>query len=110
MQVAIDLSPIINQVIVPLLTPLLLAAGAWALNRVAAYAKFQVQDGQRAMLEKAIRNGIAYAEKQASGIASISADEKVAAAANYVLPKIPGALKGLGVTPEHLASLIKARL
>lgn len=106
----IDLSPLINGVILPLLTPVLLAVATWAATKVAAYAHFQIQDGQRALLSSAIDNAIAYAEQLLAGKESVTANDKVATAVNYLLPKVPDALKSLGVTPEHLAQIITAKL
>jgi hypothetical protein len=110
MNAHIDLSPIVNGVVIPLLTPLLLVFATWALNKVAAYAHFQIQDGQRQVVGDAIANGLAYAEQKLAPYENVTADQKVAAAVNYVLPKVPGALKTLGVTPEHLAQLVTAKL
>jgi hypothetical protein len=107
----IDLTPLVDQVLVPIVSTVLVGVATWALTKVAAYAHFQISDGQRKVVADAITNGIAYAEKQLAGNGVIvSADAKVAAAVNYVLPKVPGALKALGVTPEHLAQIIAAKL
>jgi hypothetical protein len=106
----LDLSPIVNGVIVPLLTPVLLGFAMWALNKVAAFAHFQVQDGQRQMVSAAIDNAIAYAAKTLGPKEVVGVDAHVAAAAAYLMPKIPGALKSLNVTPEHLRQIIAAKL
>lgn len=106
----IDLSPIVDGVLIPLLTPVLLAVVTWAATKVAALAHIQIGAAQRTVLESAINNGIAYAEKTMAPRLGVTADDKVAAAVNYILPKVPDALKGLGVTPDHLAQLVTARL
>lgn len=106
----IDLSPLVNGVILPLLAPVLLAVVTWAATKVAALAHIQIQDSQRDVLTAAVNNGLAFAEQKLAGYEHVSADDKVAAAVNYILPKVPDALKGLGVTPEHLAQLVTARL
>lgn len=106
----IDLSPLVNQVVIPLLTPVLIGVATWALTRVAAYAHFQIQDGQRQLIATVVDNGVAYAEQLLAGKETVTASDKVATALNYVLPKVPGALKSMGVTPEHLAQMVTAKL
>lgn len=107
---AIDLAPLVNGVVIPLITPVLLAVATWALTKVAGYAHFQIQDGQRRVVSDAIDHGIAYAQKALASHETVNADATVAAAVNYILPKVPGALASLGVTGDHLAQLVTARL
>lgn len=104
----ISLAPLLNNFVFPILASVLMALAAWALNKVAAYAHFQISEGQRNLVETAIGNGIAYAEKLLP--TEIVASSRVAAVVNYVLPKIPGALQFLGITPASLEQLIIARL
>lgn len=106
----IDLAPLVNGIVIPLLTPVLLAVIMWVATKVAALAHIQIQDSQRDVLTAAVNNGIAYAERVLAPRLGITADDKVATAVNYILPKIPDALKGLGITPDHLAQLVTARL
>jgi hypothetical protein len=108
-QAAIDLSPIINNVLVPLVATGLSGVAAWVLGRVAAYFHFQLSQGQRQVVSDAIDNGIALAVKRL-GPVTINADQHVAEVVNYVLPKVPDALKHLGVTPDHLAEVIAAKM
>lgn len=105
---AISLAPLVNGLIVPILVPLLMALAGWALNKVAAYAHFQISQGQRDLVDTAIANGIAYAQTKLP--ATVGIDGMVGQVVAYVLPKIPGALKFLGVTPASLEQLIIARL
>lgn len=106
----IDLSPLINGVIIPLLTPILIALVGWAATKVAALAHIQIQDSQRAVIGDAVTNGLAFAEQKLAPYEQVTADQKVAAAVNYILPKVPDALKSLGITPQHLMDLVTARL
>ena len=108
--ITLDLAPLINGVIVPLFVPVVLAAAGWAVSRIAKVAHFTLQDGQRRLVDTAIANGVAYVEKTLPAHETLSVDDKVAAVANYVVPKIPGALKSLGITGDHLAELVTARL
>ncbi len=106
----IDLAPLVNQVVIPIITPVLLGVATWALTRVAKYAHFQVQDSQRKLVLDVVDNAVAYAEKMLAGKASVTVNDKVATAVNYILPKVPDALKAVGITPEHLAQIVTARL
>lgn len=106
----IDLAPTINQVVLPLVATVLTAFASWALARVAKLAHFQLQDGQRALVGQAIDSGVAMIQKRLAAGETIHTDGQVASVVNYVLPKVPDALKGLGVTPDHLASVIQAKL
>ena len=107
---AIDLAPTINQVVLPLLSAGLLAMLTWAVQRLGAFFHIKLQDSQRAVLSAAVTNGIAYAQQMLGPHEDITVDGKVAAAVEYVLPKVPGALKSLGVTPDHLSQLVTAQL
>lgn len=105
----IDLSPIVSGVIVPLITPVVLALAAYALKRVASLAHISIQDSQRKVVEGAIQNGIKFAVSKL-GPVNVAASDQVTAAVNYILPKVPGALNGLGITPDHLTEMVQARL
>lgn len=106
----IDLAPLVNGVILPLLAPALLAVLTWAATRLAALAHIKLQDSHRAVLSAAVTNGIAYAQKALGPTAAVTVNAQIAAAMAYILPKVPEALKSLGVTPDHLAELVAAQL
>lgn len=110
MQVAVDLSPLVNQIIVPILETGLSVVAAWVLARVGAYFHFQIQDGQRKVVSDAIDNGIALAQHKLASGEVVHLDQQVAAVVDYVMPKVPGALKALGVSADHLAEVAKAKL
>lgn len=106
----VDFSVIFNQIVFPLLGVVLTWAATYALTKVAQAAHFNVSDGQRAVVETAVQNGIAFAEKELAGHEQITVDDKVGAVLQYVLPKVPDALKWLGIDEAHLADVIRARL
>ena len=106
----IDLAPTVNQVVLPLLSAGLLGVLTWALQRAGAFFHMQIQDSQRALLSAAITNGIAYAQQLLAGRENVTLGDKAAAAAAYVIPKVPGAMKALGVTPDHLEQLVTSQL
>ena len=106
----IDVAPIINQVVVPILSAVLLTALSWAATRIASYFHIKLQDSQRAVLSTAVNNGIAYAQQALAGRENVTLGDKASLAVSYILPKVPGALKSLGVTPDHLSQLVTAQL
>lgn len=110
-QSVIDLAPILNQIVVPILVPIVTALAGLALAKIAQLAHFNLQDGQRALVLAAVDNAIAFAEQKLAGQAvTITADQKIAAAVNYLLPKIPQALSALKITPAHLGEIVAARI
>jgi len=115
----LDLRPLMDAVVFPVLTAVItpLAAGfaGWALIQVGKVAKITVSQHQVATVEAAIEKGVNYAMSKAHAAADASGQVTlkagvVADAANYVLPKIPGYLSALGITPQGLAERIEARL
>lgn len=106
----IDLAPLVNGVLIPLLAPALLGVLTWAGARLSLLLHIKLQDSQRAVLSAAVTNAIAYAQQRLAARETVLVSDQVATAVNYILPKIPGALKSLGVTPQHLAELVTAQL
>ena len=110
----IDLSPIVNGVIVPLLTPILAAALLWLVYKVAALFHIKIQDSQRTLLETAIANGINFAQNKVASLPETVAvtNPVVAQAAAYVIKTAPDALKALGLQNDSaaLVTAITARL
>lgn len=108
--VVIDLAPTINTVVIPMLSAGVLAVFGWAGAMIAAHFHFQISAGQRQLVETAIANGLALVQAKLAPGETLKADAAVAQVAGYVLPKIPGALAWLKITPDALTSLIAARL
>ncbi len=111
----IDLRPFFNEVVFPLAGAVLTALGGWAVQRIGRLAHIQMNEKQSHMVEVALHNAIEYAVQKAQTAADSHAivtpkNELVATAVNYILPKIPDALKSLKITPEGLKQRIEARL
>lgn len=107
----IDLAPLVNQVIIPLATPVVAGIASWALANIAAHFKIRVQDSQRELINAVIYRGIAYASSKAPSTINVSTGSAVKdMAANYVIEHVPGALRSLGVTPAALGQMVEARL
>lgn len=92
------------------------ALAIWAVHRYARKLGLQINDQQRAFLDQAIQNGIAWALKTAEaaaesrfGTVSVK-DPKIALAANYVVAHAPDAIAHFGVTAEQLERKIVAKL
>ena len=110
----IDLTPILNPLIT--LAGLVLAGFAsWAMAHIAAYAHVSMQSQQMQTVLGAIDRGISYGTSKATALAAQDgtvnvADTAADEAANYVITKLPGTLKSLGITQQGVADLILAKL
>lgn len=110
----LDLSPILNTGI-QILAAVLLAAGSWAIGRLVQKLKLDGDASVRAYLETALQVGISAAAARAKAAGASLAhptvrSQAVADVVNYVTPKVPDALARFGITPDHLASMVTARL
>lgn len=110
----LDLAPLVNQVIVPLLTPILAAGLMWIGYRVQSLFHVNILAGHRAVFETAVQNGISLVTKKLAGV-PMSVDIKnatIAGVATYVAKTAPDALTHLGLDKDAqaLATAIEARL
>lgn len=99
---------------VELLTAVLLAVGTWAVAWLGRRWKLDSDSAVREYLDEALHRSIAWAvgELRTRG-QPISIDlrsEIVAKAADYLLERVPDALKHFGLHPASLRKLIEARL
>lgn len=117
MAATVDLTPITNYGF-DILSQALISVATVAVGAVGAFLarKFKIDGDNNAKyeleetLEKGIRMAVNYAKTKVSDKSNIKVDNAfVATAVNYLLPKIPGALKKLGITPDGLAQRIEAR-
>lgn len=115
----IDLRPIIDGVVFPVITavvvPLVAGYAALTLRRIAAYFHLQVTAQAGAVVEAAIANGatlaIARAQQRADSLGVVTTKNAVVAeAVNYALPKIAAEMKTAGITPDSIAERVEARL
>jgi hypothetical protein len=114
----LDLAPILTPAI-QVLTLVALAIAAWAVKRGADWFHISTTSSARTLVLDAVDNAISFAASQAQGrIATYqpAADPRVAGAVNYLVQKVPGTLKLLGInvnTPagqQAIADLVTARL
>jgi hypothetical protein len=111
---AIDLRPLFNDELVPLLVTGLTALGGWAIKTIQKQAHIHLTEKQADIAERAMHNAIQFAISRASKAVDSKLiitpkNEMIATAVNYVLPKIPNTLKDLKITPADLAERIEAR-
>lgn len=112
----VDLGPLINAVAVPLVMALGSVLVTWLTAKAAAFLGLKANDERAAILEKAMQNGLAFAQSQLQakiGAGPIPLDVKneiIATAAGYAVAHAPEAMKTLGVDPESLAQKLEARL
>ena len=112
----VDISPLINQVLIPFAVALGSVLAAWIAAKVAALLGIKRDDALAAKLEEAMKNGLALAQarlEERIGAGPINIETKsqlVATAATYARDHVPGTLKALGVTPAALQEKLEARL
>lgn len=111
----IDLSPLIDQVVIPTLSAVLIGLATWVARWAIAFFKVKITAQQGATVDAALANGINLAvhQLQVPLDANSSVEVKnqaVAIAANYAIPKIAAETKALGITPDSIAQRIEARL
>lgn len=108
--VAYDLAPIVNNLILPGLTPILGAGLLWLVYRVQSVFHLHVLDGKRAVVQNAILNGITLAESRLGSKLSVNVPADVASVAGYVNTTVPHALASLRVDPPALGAKIAAEI
>lgn len=112
----IDLAPLFNQVVLPIMGAIAVPIGAWAAKRIADLAHVQMTEKRAQAIEIAIQNGVSYGLSQVQqhvagkGLTLNVKNEVIDHAVSYVLPKVPDTLKKLGITPAGLSERIEARL
>lgn len=112
----VDIAPLINQVVVPLLGALGGLLVTWLVAKVCGWLGIQANSQVAGVLETAMQNGLAFAQSQlkdkvGNGVVPIDVKNQViATAANYVIAHTPGAMKTLGVDQASLIQKIEARL
>lgn len=111
----VDLRPLVDQVIIPLAEAGIAPIVAWIAVRAEKFLRIQQHSKQADALEGAIWNAIHFglnrAQTTLDGKASVHTKGVVTTVAvKYLLPKIPGILKSLGITPEGLRERVEARL
>ena len=115
----VNLAPLVDQVLVPLLLTVLTGFASWAVAQMSAavtrwfHVKVSAQQAQ--VIENAIQNGINLAVHKVGVTldAHSTVDVKnqaVAVALGYALPKVTEEMAAVGISPETLAERILARL
>lgn len=110
----IDLSPILG-VGIDLLAVVLMALGGWALAKLGRKFGLEADDQVRVYLNEALERGVGWAKEQARKRAEDFArievrNQAVAEVANYVIERVPSAVKHFGLDRARVESLIEARL
>ena len=108
----IDLAPTINNVIIPILTPIVLALAGWAAQRLATFLGLKNDDKRRLVLvhvaDQAAQAAINIAQEHPMKFET--RDARVAKAVDFINTNAPDAVKALGLTPEAVENLVHARL
>lgn len=113
----VDLTPVVNygldiigQSVSALAMVIVSAVGAFVARKFKIDGDLNIKAEAEATLEKGILMAVNYAKTKAKDKAKVQVDNVfVKVAVEYLLPKIPNALKKLGITPDGLAQRIEAR-
>ena len=110
----IDLTPILNLGI-DALAVVLVALGGWVLARLGRKFGLEADDQVRVYLGEALAGGVGWAKEQAKrrseDIAHVEVrDRAVAEAGNYVIARVPDAVRHFGLNQTKVEALIAARL
>jgi len=111
---AIDLSPILTPLI-QTIGLILMGLSAWAVKKFADLLHIAKDSALRQTMLDAVDRGISFAQNKATTMAAagvtIQTGNAVAAeATNYVVSKFPDTLNALGMTPQHVADVVLAKL
>ncbi len=110
----IDLTPILD-VGIDFLAVVLMALGTWALAKLGRKFGLEADDQVRIYLNEALERGVGWAKEQARNRADDFArievrNQAVAEAANYVIERVPSAIRHFGLDRARVEKLIEARL
>ena len=110
----VTLAPLVDELLSGLATAAL-AGLLWLINRAAEWLKLRSDSEVRRYLEQAAYAGIALARSKASGALDgrLSIDVKSAMAAEvgqYLVDRVPAALRRFGLTGDALSDYILARI
>lgn len=108
----VDLSPLLANVVYPILSALVLALGGWAVQKFAAMVGLKNTQALQSTVESALQNALAYGQSKVADV-PLTIDVKnqiVANAANYATAHVPDALSKLGITKDQLVQKLQARL
>lgn len=105
------LSPLVNELVLGVLT----ALASFVVARACAFLKAKRDGELGTILDKTLAMGIAFAMTRLKALADERGEiavrsELVAEASNYAIQHVPQTLKALGLTGDHLARMIEARL
>ena len=110
----IDLTPILN-IAVDLLAVVLMTLGGWAVARLGRKFGLEADDQVRVYLNEALASGIGWAKERAKSkgedFATIEVrSQAVADAANYVIERVPAAVRHFKLDEARVRQMIEARL
>jgi len=109
----IDLSPILTPLI-QIAGLILMGLAGWGVKKILDLLHIGKESTLRATLLDAVDRGITFAQNQATLAANGAqvpvTNSTVATAANYVISKFPGTISALGLTNQHVADMVIAKL
>jgi hypothetical protein len=107
----IDFAPIVDQVVLPILAPIVIAAAGLAAKRIADFAHVQLSAADLATFDGVVARGVALAQSDIDGSPIlVSGPAMVANVVGYANETAPALVKRLGVSPAALGQAVAARI
>lgn len=108
----IDFRPLVNEVIWPLIVAIVTAIVGILARKALSWLNLSEDRMVREYLDVALVNGLELARQRLGSVALGATTESrlVAEASNYVIGRVPDALKRFGIDQDGLRRLIEARI
>jgi len=108
----IDFRPLVNEVVCPLIVAVVTAIVGILARKALSWLNLSEDRMVREYLDVALVNGLELARQRLGSVALGATTESrlVAEASNYVIGRVPDALKRFGIDQDGLRRLIEARI
>lgn len=108
----IDFRPLINEVVWPLIVAIVTAIVGILARKVLSWLNLSEDRMVREYLDVALANGLELARQRLGNVplGATTQHQLVAEASNYVIGRVPDALKRFGIDQDGLRRLIEARV
>lgn len=108
----IDFRPLVNEVVWPLIVAVVTAIVGILARKTLSWLNLSEDKMVREYLDVALVNGLELARQRLGSVALGATTESrlVAEASNYVIGRVPDALKRFGIDQDGLRRLIEARI
>ncbi len=112
LEYTIDFRPLVNEVVWPLIVAVVTAIVGILARKALSWLNLSEDRMVREYLDVALVNGLELARQRLGGVplGATTQHQVIAEASNYVITRVPDALKRFGIDQNGLRRLIEARL